>query len=143
MASLNLMPNPGVFLVQTGLFLANVFVVKKLMLDPYLKVKAKRDALTVGGKADASTLMLQNEKNMGYIKQRVDEAFNLARQQSEKLSAEANKKRDDILVHAEKDAKAFLAQAQQEISAELLREKAKIPAIVKDLTENLYQKTIH
>lgn len=46
MADFNLMPVPKVLIVQVGIFIANTFVVKKLVLDPYRRLKERRKALT-------------------------------------------------------------------------------------------------
>ena len=43
MASLELVPHPDVLVVQAGVFLANFVVVKKLLVEPYLTVRDKRE----------------------------------------------------------------------------------------------------
>ena len=60
MSGLNLVPNPTVLAVQAGVFMANIFVIKKLWLDPYLRVYEKRQANTTGSQTDAEKISKEN-----------------------------------------------------------------------------------
>ena len=53
MAELSLVPNPTLLVVQTGIFLNNVWLVNTLILKPYQKLKAARDQDTVGNQDEA------------------------------------------------------------------------------------------
>lgn len=143
MSSLNLLPNPSVFLVQTGIFVANLYVVKKLMLDPYLKVKAKRDGLTVGSQQHASSLNQDNEKKFASIHQKLRDASEVIKEKTGAIVNEAQGKRDGILSGAEAEAKAYLSRAQKDVASELAQEREKIPTIVRQLSDNLFEKTVN
>ena len=82
MSSLNLTPNPSILLVQLGLFLANLFVIKKLILQPYLALRARREAMTTGNAGEAQKL--------------AHEASEKAKQIDDKLT----NTRADITMHA-------------------------------------------
>ena len=64
MSSLNLVPNPTIMAIQAGLFVANFVAVKKLLLEPYLKVYDQRQDLTVGNKTEAIKILEENESTM-------------------------------------------------------------------------------
>lgn len=143
MSSLNLLPNPSVFLVQTGIFVANLYVVKKFMLEPYLKVKEKRDRITVGSHQHASSLNQENEKKFASIHQKLRDASDVIKEKTAAIGAEAQRKRDGLLSSAEAEAKAFLSKAQKEVANELAQEREKIPTIVRQLSNNLFEKTVN
>lgn len=143
MSSLNLVPNPAVFLVQAGIFVANIVAVKKLMLDPYLKVKAARDQLTLGNKQEALNLTQDGERKFQEITARLQQAADEARGITNTILTTAQQKRDDVMKAAEKDAKDFLAKSQQNIAAELKSEREKVPAVVSSLSQALFEKTVN
>ena len=70
MAGLNLTPDPTALGTQAVIFLGAVFVVKKLMVEPYLAVQEKRDRSTVGSKAEAADLQRKNEELIAEIERR-------------------------------------------------------------------------
>lgn len=143
MSSLNLVPNPAVFLVQAGVFVANIVAVKKLMLDPYLRVKANRDRLTLGNKQEAQTLTQEGERKFEEITAKLREAGDQVRSVVQVVLSEAQQKRDDIMKAAERDAKDFLEKSQQNIATELKTEREKVPAVVHSLTQALFEKTVN
>ena len=59
MASLILVPDPEVLAIQAGLFLVAVGVVKKLYVEPYLAVRERRQAATVGSKDEAARTLAE------------------------------------------------------------------------------------
>ena len=142
MGSLNLTPNPSVLLVQTGVLIANVVVVKKLLLDPYLKVYEKRQSMTKGSKNKASELIKHNEGALIDINKKIESAASGARDHREKLYQEAVAKRETMIGKAESDAKSIIEDAKKRVSAELQEEKNKIPQVVKKLSDELYQHTM-
>lgn len=143
MSSLNLVPNPAVFLVQAGLFVANIVAVKKLMLDPYLKVKAARDAQTVGNRQEAQNLTNDGERKFQEITERLQSAADEARGTANSILGVAQQKRDEIMSAAEKAAHDFLDQSQQSIAMELKAEREKVPAVVSSLSQVLFEKTVN
>ena len=79
MSGLNLIPNPTVLAVQTGVFMANIFVIKKLWLDPYMKVYEKRKASTTGSQSDAEKIGKENDKMVTKIETGIHDAVEESR----------------------------------------------------------------
>ena len=79
MSSLNLVPNVAVMAAQTGIFVANYYAVKKLLVEPYLKVYDKRRSLTVGSKEDSIRLIQENSDKELKIKSDLEKAFSDAK----------------------------------------------------------------
>lgn len=142
MSSLNLSPNPTVMLVQTGIFLANFVAIKKLFLDPYLTLADKRQELTVGNQRDAQVLEQKNEETLRILASKIDQARDEAALTRTQVTTEANSKRDAILSEAELEAKRTIEEMRVQIREELAEERSKLPGIVQELTEAMYQRTV-
>lgn len=139
MASLNLVPNPPVLVVQAGIFLASLAIVKKLYVDPYLAVRDRRDALTLGNKDAAAAALTQAEAVQQKVADVLSSAADTAKKSREASRAGAIEKRNAILSAAEAAAKSEVNAVEKTIHGELAAEKAKIPAIVAALTQEVYQ----
>jgi F0F1-type ATP synthase membrane subunit b/b' len=143
MSSLNLTPNPIVMAIQTGFFLVNFYVIRKFFLQPYLRVADKRQTLTTGNQEEAQILAQKNQEAMATVSEKLGAAREEATKIRAQLTEEADRKKDAILSRADQEAKQIIESVQQEIQKELTEEEAKIPAIVADLTEDVYQKTVY
>lgn len=142
MSSLNLDPNSLVLATQLGVFLGAVVCVKKLMLEPYLKVKEKRDRLTIGNQSDADALLEKNEQ----IKKQIDEKIQGAYEMARVIKAESLKKAEDessrIISVAENEVSSLAIELEKEITASLKEESQKIPQTVESLSAELYAKVV-
>jgi F0F1-type ATP synthase membrane subunit b/b' len=139
MSSLQLVPDPVVLATQVGVFVVNVFVMKKLIFDPYLAVREKRERQTVGSKDAATRLVAEAEQTAHDIGTRLNAAADAAKGERETLRNEALAKRQSLVTAAEKEAKAHVAGVEQQIAADLAAQRAKVPATVAALSEELYK----
>lgn len=139
MSTLNLIPNPPVLAVQAGIFLLNIFIVKKLILEPYLKVRDRRYALTIGSKEAAERASRDAESVASFIAAAITKTTGDVKNEREKIRDAALQKKAAIVASAEADAKAAIAAAEQEIRQDLAQEKLKIPAIVNQLADDVYR----
>ena len=142
MGSLNLVPNPTVMAVQAGLFVANFVAVKKLLLDPYLKVYDKRQNLTVGNQNEAAELLQKNESAMKEIKQTLLNASEEATKLRNTLTSEANATKANLIKSAETDAKASVYSVRKQIQDSMKEELAKVPSLVDDLTDVIVKQVL-
>lgn len=138
MASLNLIPNPSVLVVQAGVFLANILVVKKLFVEPYLMVRDRREQLTIGGKDEASQAFAEADRTAADIQTRLSAAMAAAKKERDSLREVATQKRQALLAEAEAQAKKHVDSVEQQIKSEMTAERAKIPGIVASLTDEVY-----
>jgi len=139
MAALSLVPDPAVLTVQAGIFLVNYVVIKKLMVEPYVKMRAMRDKQTRGSQDDAGKYLTEAEAIQGRLVQRLSHAANEAKQAREQVRAAALENRQSIVAAAEVDSRKHVAAVEQEVQRELAQEQAKVPGIVKSLTDEVYQ----
>ncbi|SME91162.1 ATP synthase F0 subunit B [Pseudobacteriovorax antillogorgiicola] len=143
MSSLNLVPNPTVMTVQAGIFIANFFVIKKLLLEPYLKVYDKRQNLTVGNKSEAESLLQKNETTLKQIKETLQAASDEATSIRSELTAQASVKKGQLISSAEQEAKATIESVRSQITESLAEERRKIPNLVDDLTATIVNQVIN
>lgn len=142
MSSLNLVPNPSVMLVQVGLFVSSFVIIKKLFLEPYLKVSDQREALTKGSVKDAASIIKANECSQiqidGKLSQMRDESAKLR----ESAHTAAQQEALSIVSAAESDSKSAVEAIKKGIEIELQEERVKIPRIVEDLTASMFKQVL-
>jgi F0F1-type ATP synthase membrane subunit b/b' len=135
-SGLNLSPNITVIAIQAGIFLTNMFVVKKLMLEPYLRVRDARMKKTGGSQDDAQSLRSKALELDGQIASKMKEAHRQASEVREKIKSEAITKRNLLIAEAEKSAKEEQSKLLKDIQANLTEERTKLAATVDELSKN-------
>lgn len=139
MAALNLVPNPSVLIVQVGVFLVNMAVVKKLFVEPYLVVRERREALTVGSKDEATRALAECETITQAIEARIVATATEAKKERERLRNAALEKRAAVLAAANAETQKTVEAVEQQIRQDLVAERAKVPSIVASLTDEVYK----
>lgn len=138
MASLNLVPDPELLVIQAGIFLANLVVVKKLMIDPYLRLKDKRLAMTTGGQEEAEKTLQECRQKSLDLERQVSEARTAAKVTRQEKKSEADADYQKTLAEAKKEASEYLDKLRGELSENLKGEREKIPGLVRQLTDEVY-----
>ncbi len=141
-AELDLIPKLPVLAVQTGIFLANLAIIKKLFVAPYLKVRAERETATQGSREEAIKLQAEAKEIEEELQRRMSEGLKQIRDQRETIRKEAMVMRQSLIEQAVKEANSWTDGAEKELSQVLQREKAKIPAVVAGLKEEIYRLTL-
>ena len=139
MATLNLIPNPMVLGAQIGVFYLNFIAVKKLFVEPYLSVRDRRQALTFGSKDEATKALVSCDRISKDIESRYISSATEAKVDREQIREQAQIARQALIIAAEKDAKAEVANVETQIRAELVAEKEKIPGVIKALSDEVYK----
>ncbi|MBC7661788.1 MAG: hypothetical protein H7249_19000 [Chitinophagaceae bacterium] len=142
MSSLNLTPNLPVMAIEAGVFLVNFVVVKKLLLDPYLAVSAKRKQFTEGNQNQAEHLEIENIKAAQKIQSQLSLVNDESRALRDEAVQDAKVKRDSLVHAASVEATRTIEDMRQELSRELAGERARIPALVEQLTREFVQKVV-
>jgi len=142
MSSLNLSPNPEVMVITAGIFFANFYAVKKLLLEPYLTVREQRIKATIGSQAEAEQLELENSRSVEKIRSRFVEASLDGRDFRDSVLATAKQKRDELLAGASKEASEVIASMRVTLMKELAEQKQAVPAIVQQLSRQFVDRLI-
>ncbi len=125
--------------VQIGVFLAGAAVVKKLLVEPYISVRDRRDRSTIGNRDEANQILVRCESIAQDIAGKLGAAANAAKQAHHVTRAAATKKSQETVEAAQVASKARIEAMEQQVSQELASERAKIPQIVAALSDDLYQ----
>lgn len=142
MAGLNLNPNPIVIATQAGVFLASLHFIRTLMVKPYLEVKAKRDHLTLGSQSEAEGIVESNKEGIRTLEKKLSDALSEARLEASEMRKKAFAECDAIIESAEEKARNYVAAAKEELDKEVAIELEKVPALVNQLSETIYKKTL-
>ncbi len=142
MSQLNLTPDPVVLGAQAAIFLANMFVVKKTILEPYLLVRSRREASTGGSQEAASKLIAEANALESKITERMREAHRDAAQKREQIKADANIKRTTLLKEAEQFCKLEQQKIEKEIAANLDDERTRKDETIKNLSQTFYTQVV-
>jgi F0F1-type ATP synthase membrane subunit b/b' len=139
MANLDLIPKVPVLAVQAGIFIANLGIMKKLFMEPYLKVRIAQDNQTIGSQGDAARLLNEADQVSSEINSRLQAALRLAKEGREKVRGAAIAERQALLNSAQEDVKTELEKVEAEIKRQLEHERQKVPNVVASLTSELYE----
>lgn len=142
MAGLNLTPNPAIMAVQAGVFLANIYVVKKLWLDPYMKVYKKRQEKTRGAQSEAESILKRNVASISEIDGRISQASIDAKAVRARIHDDMSKEKNAALLEAAQEAEQIVQTSRAQLEANLEQELQKIPKIVNQLSNDFYAKVI-
>lgn len=138
MAQLNLAPVPSVVAVQALVFLVNMVIVRKLFLDPYLRLRARREALTAGSKADANRLLYECDEIARKVQESVDAAAAAAASDRERIKTAAMAKRSEIIGAAETKAKAEFESVATRVKEEVSEQRRLLPQVINSLTNEVF-----
>jgi F0F1-type ATP synthase membrane subunit b/b' len=139
MANLNLLPNPAVLAFQSAVFLANLVVVKKFFLNPYLKIRDRKFAATYGAQEVAQRYLGENEKIVSALEVKLDSSRTIIRDETQKMLDQAKAQRDHLIKNAEQASKSYLDETIKGLVSDFNAEKAKVPDLVKNIVPGLYQ----
>ena len=138
MAQLNLSPDPIVLGAQAAIFLANMFVVKKLILEPYLSVRSRREASTGGSQDEAQKLATEAEALEMKITERMRATHKEAASVREAIKSDALSKRAMILSHSEVEAKKDQAKIESAVEANLKEERARQDETINRIADSFF-----
>ncbi len=141
MAHLNLVPDPAVVGVQVGLFIVNMAIVKKLYLEPYLRLRANRDTLTTGSHADAARLLFECDEIARKVQDSIEEAAAAAASHREATKATATQHRAEIIRAAEEKARGEVEAVAARVKSEVAEQRTLLPKCVSELTTELFAAT--
>lgn len=139
MANLDLIPKLPVLAVQAGIFVANLGIMKKLFMEPYLKVRNAQDSQTIGSHGDAARLLAQADQISAEINSRLQAALLKAKSEREAVRGAAVARRQTLLGAAQAEVKSELDRVEEEIKAQIEAERAKVPNVVASLANEVYK----
>jgi F0F1-type ATP synthase membrane subunit b/b' len=142
MSQLNLTPDPVVLGAQAAIFLANMFVVKNLILEPYLSVRARREASTGGSQEAAAKLVSEAKALETKITERMREAHREAAVRRDQIKSDATAKRAVMLKDAEQFCKQEQQKIEKDIAANLEEERARKDATIKSLAQSFFSQVV-
>jgi F0F1-type ATP synthase membrane subunit b/b' len=143
MAELNLIPNPTLLVVQSTVFLANVWIVNSFILKPYQKLKESREKLTTGRQDESKAVRVEIASRLDAMKQQTSAAFEQARQMLSSAREQAAARQAEILSVAHTEAEATLNQFRSALKSNLDQERAKAPQVVNELAGEVFKKLLN
>ena len=143
MSDLNLVPNPQLMLVQTVVFLSQVYVVKKLFIAPFLKLKALRSNATVGADTKSEELRKEITVLSEHVRAQLSKTQDEIKKLKETQKNEANKVRETDLTDAYKQMSELVSTSRKNIQVNLQEERKKIGGLADKFVEEIYAKILH
>ncbi|MCX6126524.1 MAG: hypothetical protein NTV34_17455 [Proteobacteria bacterium] len=139
-SSLNLKPDLPIMIIQASLFLVNMFVVKRLILQPYLSLKLSREKVTGGSQVEAQDLLAKSASLDQEVAGKLRDAHKAAALTREGLKTAALSKRSEILAAAELTAKTEQQELRIAIVNNLAEERLKREGNIMSIANELIAK---
>lgn len=138
MADFNLVPVPRVLLVQAGIFIANTLIIKKLLVEPYLKLKAKRLDYTERKQAAATARVAALQKELSELRAQRRSRLNALAQLRRKKYEQARARREQIVVAATREAEAAIKEAKVRLRKEFDDARHELDSAVTVLSQEMF-----
>jgi F-type H+-transporting ATPase subunit b len=105
-------------LVQFGLFLVMLVVLNKLLFQPYLRLREKRQAGIEGARGEAERMVAESEAKLSDYETQLSAARNRASDEARKIRGEAAAHEREVTGKAREAASGALDQATAKVRAE-------------------------
>ncbi len=138
MADFNLVPVPKVLLVQAGIFVANAVIVRKLLVEPYLRLRAKRLDYTERKQAAATARFAALEKELAELRAQRKSRLGALAQLRRKKYEQARARREELIVTATRESEAAIKEAKASLRKEFEAAQAELDTSVGDLSQEMF-----
>lgn len=142
MSDLNLVPNPIVIGIQSAIFLASIFVVKKLFVSPYLTLREKRTQMTSGQAEESKEAYGQVSRIKMEIENRRIESNKQIFEESEKLLALAKIESDQQIKKVDEQLSVITEERRKNLEINLTEERKLIVSDAKNLALSVTQQLL-
>ena len=141
-SKLNLVPELPVFIGHSILFLANIAVVHKLFVKPYLELKNKRLAVTSGSESQAMMLINTARASALEVDVRLAAAFSETAAFRAEKRANAQLQKSKIVELAESELESEMETFKRELKEEIALKRSELSSIIDKLTHDAVAKVI-
>ncbi len=141
MAGVNLDFDPT-FIIQLAFVLILMFVLKRLVFEPYLKVLDTRESRTASTRADAAEKKAAAEARIATHEQSLADARARALAAKTELRAAGVNHKEQAIATARSDANATVEAAQDEITKQITAARSEISDEVDTLARSIVAKVI-
>jgi F0F1-type ATP synthase membrane subunit b/b' len=146
MADFNIIPEPVTLAlhttIQAGVFLSTAYVINRFYVQPYLKVRRKRLAVTSGSHELATGILEDNKKRQDQIDLKVAEVLDSAKQSAAEIVKKAQEERQRLIGFAEQKSVGEMVKSKASIQTRFDQEKAKLAQSVSDISRLIVQKIL-
>ncbi|MBI2603866.1 MAG: hypothetical protein HYW48_12505 [Deltaproteobacteria bacterium] len=126
MSGLNLIPDPQSMATHTVIFLSNIYVVKKMMIEPFLQLKTAREQQTIDAEHGARQMEQELSVNLLEVEKRLKSVSDDVRQDRDNHILMAKKEKEQNISTAQKEVEKLLSEMRAELARNFEEEKGKI-----------------
>lgn len=116
----------GTALVQLGVFLLTMLVLRPLLWKPYLRVREERTRRVDGFREDAKRLEGEAAARLSKVEAELAEARRTGSQERARVRQEAQKREQEILAQAQAAAQKTIVEAKAKVEAALSSERSNL-----------------
>lgn len=138
MSGLNFIPNPQLMAAQAVIFASHIYIVKKFLVDPFLKIKSARDSLTVGAEQEAEKLSAELTRISAVVQTQLNSAYEELARVKGQAKLQAKKEREAQVVKAQQEMTNILQESRREIKRNLETERKKVDSLVSGFVADIY-----
>ncbi len=138
MSDLNLIPDPQIMAVQAIIFLSQIYVVKKFLVEPFSKLKRLREGATTGAESRSDELKREIAGLSRELEDRLNETYDNIKLIREKGKQDAKKAREHDIAQAHKEMTEIVHSARSAIKVNLQEERNKIPSLANTFIDEIY-----
>ena len=132
----------GTVLLNLGLFLIALFVLNKLLWQPYLRVRGERTSRIEGYKEDAKRLEADAAARLAKVEAKLAEARRAGSFERARVRTAAQAREQEVIRLAQASAQEALAAARARVDEALAKERANLAARAQALGQEAAEKVL-
>ena len=141
-AEFSLEPVPRVLVVQAVIFLANTWIVKKLMIDPYLRLRAKRLNYTERKKEQANQRLTEVKQQLAELEARRQAKLNELAELRRQKQTQAQSQREEIIRTARQQAEKEIKRTKDTLDNEFQQAQDQLAEVKDQLGQQVLDKLL-
>ena len=141
-AEFRLDPVPRVLVVQAVIFLANTWIVKKLMIDPYLQLRTKRLDYTERKKEQANQRLIEVKQQLAELEARRQAKLNELAELRRQKQTQARNQREEIIRTARQQAEKEIKRAKDTLDNEFQQAQQQLVEVKDQLGQQVLDKLL-
>lgn len=128
--------------IEFFIFVVAIYVLNKLLFQPLVNIRYRREDLTVVKMEEARKLNEDLEKRVNEYKNKIDSAREEAYEQRGEIRKQAQEQAEEIVAEARKEAEQQVEKYKQELASEVKDIKQSMKPQIESLAKNIASRVL-
>lgn len=134
----SIIPDPTLVALQASIFLTNIYVCKKLFVEPFLALKDSRDSAISRGFSEAELMGKRAKETERVIKEKEESFRSEMKLKKQEIIASAKRQREKMVSEAKKSSEKILGELSKDLDSLYESERKNSRAYSEKIAKDMY-----